>query len=71
MSVMFQCYSVIINLGISVPVHGIEVVGGLNAIDKQYIYKFIPNVQLPGSKIFNSDILMHSFTRNNDVSLAK
>ena len=29
------------------------------------------NFQLPGSKTFDSQILMHSCTQNNDVSLAK
>ena len=29
------------------------------------------NVQLTGSKTFDSQIIMHSFTQNNDVSLAK
>ena len=38
MSVMSQCYSVTIDLGISAPRHGEEVVDGLNAIDKHYIY---------------------------------
>ena len=28
-------------------------------------------VQLPGSKTFDSQILMHSFTQSNDVSLDK
>ena len=38
MSVMLQCYSVIIIRGISTPGHGKEVVDGLNSIDKRYIY---------------------------------
>ena len=29
------------------------------------------NVQLPGSKTFDSQILMHYFTQKNDVSMAK
>ena len=38
MSVMFQCYSVTIDRGISAPRHGKEVVDGINAVDKCYIY---------------------------------
>ena len=38
MSVMSQTYSIIIDLGISAPGHGKEVVDGLNAVDKRYIY---------------------------------
>ena len=51
--------------------HGKEVVGVINAIDKCYTYKLMSNVQLPGSRKFDSQILMHSCTSKNDVSLAK
>ena len=71
MSIRSQCYSVIIDCGISAPVHGKEVVVVINAIDKRYIYQLMSNVQLLGSKLFDLRIIMHSFTQNNDVSLAK
>ena len=48
MSVMFQFYSVIIDRGISAPVHVKELVSGLNATGKRYIYQLISNVQLSG-----------------------
>ena len=48
MSVMSQTYSIIIDCGISAPGHGKEVVDGLNAFDKRYIYQLMANVQLPG-----------------------
>ena len=38
MSVISQCYSVIVDQGISAPGHGKEVVDELNAIDNCYIY---------------------------------
>ena len=50
MSVKSQCYSVIIYHGISAPGHVKEVVYGLNAIEKCYVYKLMSNVQQPGSK---------------------
>ena len=68
---MSQCYSVIIDRGISTPRHGKEVVDGLNFIEKCYIYQLMSNVQLPRSNLFDSQILMHYCTKNNDVSLAK
>ena len=71
MSVMSQCYSFIIDRGISAPGNGKEVVNGLNENDKRYIYQLISNVQLPGSKTFDSQIIMNYFTQNNDVSLYK
>ena len=54
MSVLSQCYSVITDQGISAPGHGTEVVYSLNSIAKRYIYKIMSNVQLPGSKTFDS-----------------
>ena len=71
MSVLYQCYSVIIDCGISKPKHGKEVVDGLNSIDKRYIYQLMSIFQLPGSKLFDSRTLMHSCTENNGASIAK
>ena len=68
---MSQCDSVIIDRGINEPGNGKEVVDGLNAAYTSYIYKFISNVQLPGTKIFDSQMQMHTGNQNNYVSLAK
>ena len=66
-----QCYFIIIDRGISAPGHGKEVVDGINAVDKRYIYQLMSKVQLPGSVIFDSQIKMHTGTENKYVSLAK
>ena len=50
MSVLSQCYSIIIDRGIIAPGHGKEVVNVINAIYKSYIYQLMSNFQLPGSK---------------------
>ena len=71
MSVMSQSYSVIMDRGISAYVHGKEVVDGLNAIHKRYIYQMMSTVQLPGSIRFDSQIQMHIGTQEDNVSLAK
>ena len=71
MSVLFQRHSIIIDQCISASEHGKEVVDGLNAIDKRYIYQFISTVQLSGSRTFDSHILMHYYTHKKDVSMAK
>ena len=63
MSVMSQCYSIIINRGISAPGHGKEVIDGLNDVDKRYIYQLMSTVQIPGSKIFDSHIQIHTGTQ--------
>ena len=60
MSVMSQCYSVIIDQGISAPGHGKEVVDGINAVDKSYIYQLMSNVQLSGLNRFDSHMQMHT-----------
>ena len=62
MSVMSQTYSIIIDRGISAPGHGKEVVDGLNAVDKRYIYQLMSKVQLPGSVRFDPQMQMHTGT---------
>ena len=54
MSVISQCYSIIIDQGISAPGHVKDVVDVLNAVDKRYIYQLMTTVQIPGSNIFDS-----------------
>ena len=71
MSVLSQSHSIIFDRVISAPGHGKEVVNGLNATEKRYMYQLISTVQLPGSKTFDSHILMHSCTPKKDVSMAK
>ena len=71
MLVMSQTYSIIIDRGISAPGYGKEVVDGLNAVDKRYIYQMMSKVQLPGSFRFDSQIKIHTGTENKYVSLAK
>ena len=71
MSVMSQCYSIIIDRGISEPGHGKEVVDGLNDVDKRYISQLMSTVQLSVSIRFYSHIQMHTGTEKYDVSLAK
>ena len=71
MSVMSQCYSIIIHRGISALGNGKEVAYGLNSVYKRYIYQWMSTVQIPGSNRFYSQIQMHTGNQNYDVSLAK
>ena len=68
---MSQCYSFIIDQGISAPGHGKEVVDVINDVDKPYIYQLMSTVQLPGSIGFDSWIQMHTGNEKEDVSLAQ
>ena len=54
MPVMYQCYSIIMDQGISAPDHFKEVVDGINAVDERYIYKLMSTVQLPEYNGFDS-----------------
>ena len=45
MLAMSQCYSVIIDQVISAPGNGKEVVDGITAVDKRYIYQFMSIVK--------------------------
>ena len=69
-SVISQTHSIIIDRGICAPGRGKEVVDGLNAIDKRYIYQLMSKIQLPGSVRFDSRIKIHTGTENKYVSLA-
>ena len=71
MPFLSQSHSNIIDQGISAPGNGKELVDGLNAIEKRYMYQLMSNVQLPGTRKFDYHILMHSCPPKNDVSLAK
>ena len=68
MSVMSQCYSITIDIGIIAPGHGKEVVDGLNAVYKRCLYQLMLTVQLPGSNRFDSQIQMHTGNQKDDVS---
>ena len=68
---MSQTYYIIIDSGISAPGHGKELVDGINAVDKHYIYQLMSKVQLPGSVRFDSQIKIQTDNENKDVNLAK
>ena len=57
-----QCYSIIIDQGISAPGNENEVVYGLNAVDKLYIYQLMYKFELTVWVRFNSQIKMHTGT---------
>ena len=71
MLVMYKCYSIIIDQRVSASGNGKELVDGLNAVAKRYIYQLMSTIQLPGSNRFDSQMQMHTGNQKNDVSLAK
>ena len=70
MSMLPQAFSVIIDRGISAPVHVRELLNGLNGIGKRVILQLMSTVQLPGAKFYEKQMVMHTGTRTSNVSLA-
>ena len=68
---VFTCFYFIIERGISAPVPGREVVDGLNVIDKSFIFQLMQTMQLPGVKMYDTQMVMHTITRTSNVSLDK
>ena len=68
---MSQDFSVIIGRGIVAPGHDREVVDGLNDIDKSFLLRLIPTVQLMGKKDYHTKMVMHNGNHTSDVSLAR
>ena len=66
---MSQFYYIIIDRGISAPGNGKEVVDGLNAVDKRYIYQLMSTVQLNGSNRFDSQMQTHLTTNTHSKRL--
>ena len=51
--------------------HGQEVVDGLNATYKMFIFLLMATVQLPIIKIFDKQMELHTETKNTYVTLAQ
>ena len=71
MSMLSQDFSIIIYRGSSAPVHGIEVVDGIKAIDKRFILKLISTVKLPGKKGYDTQTPIKYGIRTFNVSLSQ
>ena len=68
---MSQCYSIIIDRGMSAPGNIKEVVDEINDVDRRYIYQLISTVKLPVLNRFDSQIQIQTVNQKYDVSLAK
>ena len=65
-----KSYYVIIDHDFSAPVHIIEVLYGLNVAEKIFLFKLLADVQLLGSKGFDTHMILQSATHRSYVSLA-
>ena len=70
MSILLQSYNIIIYSGISAPGHVREVVDGINATHKKFIFHLMATVQFPCIKLFDAQMVVHTATQNTDMSLA-
>ena len=66
---MSQAFNIIIELGIIAPGHGREVVYGINATDKRFIFHLMDTVELNESQSFDTQIEIDTTTHSDDVSL--
>ena len=62
LSILSQDFYLIIDHGVSAPGNFRDVVDGLNATEKRFIFQSISTVQLLGAKGYYTQILMHSAT---------
>ena len=70
MPILSQDFSIIIDRGISATGHVRELVYGLNAIEKRFLFKLISTVKLTGAKGYDTQVVMHTATCTSDISLA-
>ena len=70
MWMLSQSFSVIIDCVISASGHGRYVVDGLNSIYKMLLFQFISTLQLMGTKMYDTQMDVHTGTLTYDVSLA-
>ena len=49
-----QAFSVIIDCGISAPVHVRDLVYGINDIDRIFLFQLMSTMQLPGAKSYDT-----------------
>ena len=61
----------IIDHGVSIPVYGREGVDGLKATAKTFIFQLMATVKLPGSKGYDTQMIVHSTTSTDDVSVVR
>ena len=68
---MYQCYSNIIDCDLGAHGYIKEIVDGINAVDKRYIYQLMSSVQFPGSNRLISHMQMNTGNRKYDKRLVK
>ena len=71
MSMLSQGFSVMIYCGIIAPGQRREVIYGLNATDKRFLFKLISTVELTGAKGYDTHMVIHTISHTSDVSLAR
>ena len=68
---MAHAYDIIIDCGVGAPGHGWDVIYGINAADKRFLFMLMENMQLTGAKGYDDHMAMKNTTQKEDVSLTK
>ena len=67
---LLQDFYVIIDCDISAPGHDREVFDGINATYKRFLFPLMSTVQLPGAKMYDTQMEMHYKAQTENVSLS-
>ena len=70
-SILSQAFYGIIDCGITEPGHYIEVIDGLNAIYKMFLFQLMSTMKLLGKKCHDTHMVMHNGIHTSDVILAR
>ena len=60
LSMLAHTYNIIIDSGVGASGHGIKVVDGLNANDRQFLSMLMKTVQLPGVAEYDTQMAVHT-----------
>ena len=71
LSILSHAYKIIIDSGVGAPGHVREVVYGLNNIYKRFLSMLNTTVQMPGASSYDSQMEIHTSTKNTDINLAR
>ena len=71
LSMLAHTYNIIIDSGVGASGHGIKVVDGLNANDRQFLSMLMKTVQLPDAADYDSHMEIYTSTANTDIGLAR
>ena len=65
-----HAYQITIDHAVGAQGHGKDVVNGLNAVDKNYLFKIMPRIKIPEAEQGETFFATHSATASDNASFA-